>query len=119
MVFTNNFPAKAGYCAWHGAGSVSGSANFAIAYQPYLANQSGCSASYLAGYKAKTNVAVDSVANVASHEIYETVTDPLLNAWYDSAGAEIGDKCAWKTATTIYGYSVQTEWDNSISGCRA
>ena len=118
MVFTNNFPSKANFCAWHGAGSVNKSATFTIAYQPYLGTMTGCNANYLTNFHSKTNSAVDSVANVASHEIYETVTDPLLNAWYDSTGAEIGDKCAWKTATTVAGYSVQTEWDNSITGCR-
>ena len=122
MVFTNNFPSKANFCAWHGAGSVNRSATFTIAYQPYLGTMAGCSAAtYLAGFKSKTSPAVpavESVANVASHEIYETVTDPLLNAWYDSTGAEIGDKCAWKNATTVAGYSVQTEWDNSITGCK-
>jgi len=118
MVFTNNFPSKASYCAWHGAGSVNRSATFTIAYQPYLGTMAGCSATYLTGYTPRTNTAVDSVANVASHEIYETVTDPLLNAWYDSTGAEIGDKCAWKTATTVALYSVQTEWDNSRTGCK-
>ena len=117
MVFTNNVPAKANFCAWHGAGAVGGT-TFTIAYQPFLGTFAGCNANLLINYKLKTNVAVDSVANVASHEIYETVTDPLLNAWYDSKGAEIGDKCAWKTATTIAGYSVQTEWDNSTSGCK-
>jgi len=118
MVFTNNFPSKANYCAWHGAGSVNRSATFTIAYQPHLGTMAGCSATYLTGYTPRTNTAVDSVANVASHEIYETVTDPLLNAWYDSKGAEIGDKCAWKTATTVALYSVQTEWDNSRTGCK-
>lgn len=118
MVFTNNFPSRANFCAWHGAGSVSKSPTFTIAYQPYLGSMSGCNAAYLKNYASRTNIAVDSVVNVASHEIYETVTDPLLNAWYDSKGAEIGDKCAWLTATTVATYSVQTEWDNSISGCK-
>jgi hypothetical protein len=118
MVFTNNFPKSAGYCAWHGAGSVNRGVTFAVAYQPYLATTAGCAAGNLSGYQMKKNVAVDAVANVASHEIYETVTDPLLNAWYDSAGAEIGDKCAWKSATLVAGYSVQTEWSNLLTGCQ-
>jgi hypothetical protein len=118
MVFTNNFPSKANYCAWHGAGSVNRGAQFAVAYQPYLGTTAGCSARILAGYQPKTNIAVDAVANVASHEIYETVTDPLLNAWFDSAGLEIGDKCAWMSATLVAGYSVQTEWSNLLTGCK-
>ena len=118
MVFTNNLPKSAGYCAWHGAGSVNKSATFTIAYQPYLGGTVGCAASNLTNYVGKTNPAVDAVVNVATHEIYETVTDPLLNAWYDSTGAEIGDKCAWKRAPIVDGYSVQTEWSNLLTGCQ-
>ena len=32
-------------------------------------------------------------ASVTSHELTEAITDPLLNAWYSAAGAEIGDRC--------------------------
>ena len=31
---------------------------------------------------------------------YETITDPFLNAWYDSVGSENADKCAWTFGTT-------------------
>ena len=41
------------------------------------------------------NVAIDAELSVTSHEHFETITDPFLNAWYDSAGEENGDKCAW------------------------
>lgn len=124
MVFTNNYPTRANYCAWHGAGSVSGSPVFTVAYQPFVGNTSGCAASYMTGWTpsdTSTRTAansVESLANVASHEIYETVTDPLLNAWYDSTGAEIGDKCAWYFGSTKIGtYSVQPEWDNASKSC--
>ncbi len=69
----------------------------------------------------------DSTINVTSHEQNEAATDPLLNAWYDSSGEEIGDKCAWNFGPTkSYGgdvklnghpYEVQKEWDNHVSGC--
>ena len=51
----------------------------------------------------------------------EVATDPLVNAWIDPAGAEIGDKCAWNFGgiATFNGhpYFVQKEWDNAINGC--
>jgi hypothetical protein len=47
----------------------------------------------------------DAAASVASHEIMEATTDPLLNAWFDSLGNEIGDLCS-------YNYGPNT-WDNS------
>ncbi|MBV9109664.1 MAG: hypothetical protein JO306_09690 [Gemmatimonadetes bacterium] len=34
------------------------------------------------------------------HEIEETTTDLMGNAWYDSAGNENADKCAWTWGTT-------------------
>ena len=50
-----------------------------------------------------------------------------MNAWLDSSGQEIGDKCAWSFGTTNTDgsnvnwngnpYLVQQEWDNAQSGC--
>lgn len=122
MVFTNNYPKSVGYCAWHGAGSVSSSPTFTIAYQPFLGGTPGCSANSMANYSKSASVVIglDAIANVASHEIYETITDPYLNAWYDSKGAEIADKCSWYFGSTKVGtYSVQTEWSNSAKACVA
>src|SRR5262249_46655107 len=33
-------------------------------------------------------------------ELEESVTDPDINAWYDSRGQENADKCAWSFGTT-------------------
>jgi hypothetical protein len=41
------------------------------------------------------------MASIIAHELEETVTDPDLNAWYDSRGAENADKCAWTFGTTF------------------
>ncbi len=69
----------------------------------------------------------DQTINVTSHEQMEAATDPLLNAWYDSSGNEIGDKCAWKFGTRNasggdvtwngHSYIVQKEWDNHKINC--
>ncbi len=69
------------------------------------------------------NVAGDSLANVTSHEQFEAITDPRLNAWYDSAGYEIGDKCAWdfsKGYTYLNNggvFELQTEYSNASHSC--
>ena len=69
---------------------------------------------------------VDSAINLVSHEYAEAITDPQLNAWYDSSGYEIGDKCAWNFGTysggsniTLNGvnYILQQEWSNTASAC--
>ena len=69
----------------------------------------------------------DQTINVTSHEQMEAATDPLLNAWLDSSGQEIGDKCAWQFGPLNADgsdvnwngnpYIVQEEWDNNAGGC--
>ena len=70
------------------------------------------------------------MASIISHELEESVTDPDLNAWYDSRGQENADKCAWtfgamSTASngsiynmTIGGlkYLIQRNWVNASGG---
>jgi len=51
LVFTSNFPTKAAYCGWHGAGAVSNKW-FTVSYLPNLTGQAGCAASYLPTYTA-------------------------------------------------------------------
>lgn len=69
----------------------------------------------------------DLTINIASHEQMEAATDPMLDAWYDSNGNEIGDKCAWffgprnsagaNVTWNGHSYLVQQEWDNNGGGC--
>jgi len=73
--------------------------------QPY-ATQGYCTS----GTTPNGDIEADSAASVASHEIEETVTDPLLNAWYDSSGYENGDECAW-----IYGTNPITNPANGVA----
>jgi hypothetical protein len=73
--------------------------------------------------------AADVVISTTSHEHFEAVTDPLLNAWSrnDSTG-EIGDLCgynygpAWNPTTPNvflngHPYVLQREWSNAPSAC--
>jgi hypothetical protein len=56
----------------------------------------------------------DILTIVTSHEIRETVTDSLGTAWFDAAGYEADDKCAWHNLyqTTNGGFWVQPEFSN-------
>ena len=36
-----------------------------------------------------------AMVSVIAHEAAEAVSDPNLNAWFDSTGQENADKCAW------------------------
>jgi len=108
------------FCAYHGAfGS-----NTIYAAMPYTGtNLSACGVSTSPNH----DFDADSTINVTSHEQMEAATDPLLNAWYDASGNEIGDKCAWIFGSTNsnggdvtwngHTYEVQKEWDNHVHGC--
>jgi hypothetical protein len=80
------------YCGWHTSGTSSGRT---IRFS-FVGNANRC----LNGCAAQTtspngNAGVDGMVSVMSHELEESTTDPDLNAWFDSTGAENGDKCAW------------------------
>jgi hypothetical protein len=109
------------YCAYH-SWAGSGSNVLLYANMPY---GDTVPAACDAGYKPNGNDA-DATINVTSHEHNETVTDEQGNAWYDRAGYENGDKCAWKFGAltgsynqTINGhhYILQLEYSNADRGC--
>jgi hypothetical protein len=71
---------------------------------------------------------IDSTDDVLSHETFETITDPDIDAWLndlslDLYGAEIGDEC--QDFDFGYGlvslngknYEIQPEYSNSQHGC--
>ncbi len=90
---------------------------------------------YMTGCAAQTsspngNGPADAMASVTAHELVEAVSDPQLNAWFDSAGNENADKCAWVFGTTTpsgageanvtigsANYLIQQNWDPVLSGC--
>lgn len=116
------------YCAYHTHGSTT-QGNVYYAAMPY--NQeyvSGCTSQYAS---PNADVAANSEVNTLAHEIEETTTDAMGNAWYDSRGYENADKCAWTWGTTqtapnggVYNmkladgnyYLVQQNWVNAGSG---
>jgi serine protease len=97
------------YCAYH-SWIGSGSSETLYANMPYADTvPSACGT----GQKPNGNDADDTI-NVTSHEHNETITDENGNAWYDSAGYEDGDKCAW-----IFGAANGTngaEYNQTING---
>jgi hypothetical protein len=46
---------------------------------------------------------------------------PLLNAWYNSSGSEIGDICAWTglADVNLHGtnFAMQPLWSNAANAC--
>jgi hypothetical protein len=115
------------YCGWHTHSTISGSD---IKYS-FVGNPDRCSSAC----EAQTNSpngdsGADGMASIMAHEAEETVTDPDLNAWYDSNGYEDADKCAWKFGPTTgaigsgaynetfgsHHWLIQMEWENARKG---
>lgn len=103
------------WCAYHGA--VSADPNVTYTNLPYISD-----AGYSCGAGSVNSPGtLDGVSIVEGHELAESITDPLLNAWYDAQGYEIGDKCAWYNLHNINTsrgtFAVQPLWSNSANGC--
>ena len=92
---TSGFCTK--YCGWHTHGTSSGTD---IKYA-FVGNPDRCPSACEAQSNSSpnSNPGADGMASVISHELEEAATDPNLNAWYDSSGAENADKCAWTFGT--------------------
>jgi hypothetical protein len=117
------------YCAYHGWIGSGDTGTIIYANMPY-ADQPTAGANCDIESAPNGNDA-DATINVTSHEHNEVITDPLGNAWYDPAGYENGDKCAWtfgqQLGSTQYGaynqaistgkYELQQEWSNLLSSC--
>ena len=64
----------------------------------------------------------DGLANVSGHEFSEMMTDPQLNAWYDSQGSENSDKCTWTFGSSSVTFKngtkwkIQGNWSNAAAG---
>jgi hypothetical protein len=104
------------FCAYHGA--VAADPSITYTDLPYMTNAGGsCGEDSVNG----SNGTLDGVSIVEGHELAESITDPLINAWKDASGNEIGDKCAWTDLTnlsTVAGtFAVQPLWSNAINGC--
>jgi len=124
--FSGTSCAFSSYCAYHSSYTPSAGLTY-YANMPYADTvPSACDA----GNKPNSDDA-DATINVTSHEHNEAITDPHGNAWYDSAGFENGDKCAWNFGAQLGGtsghqynqminghdYELQQEWSNASSRC--
>ena len=86
------------FCGWHTHATI-GTADIKFAY---VGDPTGTLLGNCAAQKVSPNgdPGADAMVSVIAHELEEAASDPDLNAWYDSTGAENADKCAWKFGTT-------------------
>lgn len=130
------------YCGFHTHNTINGSD---LKYA-YIGNvdkcPSGCEIQSTGPNSPAAGVGgADGIANVLTHETEEAITDPDLNAWFDSSGAEDADKCNFKFGPTTvcasgslctssaigsaakfnqsfggHVWMIQMEWENSRGG---
>lgn len=113
------------YCAYH-SWVGSGSSVVLYANMPYADTvPAACDAG-----QHPNGTDADATLNVTSHEHNEAITDEQGTAWWDAAGYENGDKCAWifgglsgpsgaQYNQTINGqhYFLQEEYSNQTRSC--
>ena len=103
---TGSSCAYTAYCGYHGNYTSSGK-TILYADMPWAYNVNGCDVNLAFGTGYANADGIDPVVGIFSHELSETMTDPIVNpsatGWWQNgsaadAGYEIGDKCAY-----IYG----------------
>lgn len=119
------------FCAYHSYSSSPATAIYAnISYSPE--DPTGCGVGEYPN--GTSNGKIDDSLSSLSHEANESITDPLLNAFYDKKGFENGDEC--RNSSDDYGpalggtsgklfnesingahYYLQQEWSNDINNC--
>lgn len=118
------------FCAYHSFASSPTAIYANISYSPE--DPSGCGVGEYPN--GTSNGKIDDSLSSLSHEANESITDPLLNAWFDKKGFEDGDEC--RNSSDDYGlalggsagslfnesisgghYYLQQEWSNDINDC--
>lgn len=110
------------FCAYHG---MSYTAQVPYAVIPFPTGQSGQggTAGCMVPTSPNNNLIGDSLVNLSSVEQADITTDPHLDGYFDDAGFEIGDKCAWTFSTGPMtldngdAFELQTEYSNSDHAC--
>jgi hypothetical protein len=114
FLYTSTGAGHVNYCAWHSHGTCSNGASVQVAYMPNIDGIAGCDPQ---DTTTSHSEGLAALVNVTSHEWSEAITDPALNAWYDSSGEENGDKCAWSFHNDVsvggQQWKVQMEWSNA------
>jgi hypothetical protein len=118
------------FCAYHGSVDFSDIGHVLYSVEPYQ-NVPGCQVRP----GTPNGQLVDSTNSVLSHELFETITDPDGDAWWNSTGnglfgEEIGDECSFLvfTSSNVYFdpfvfkiddnlYATQPEYSNALHGC--
>ena len=126
--FSPDHPSTFRFCAFHAFINFSDIGIVLITVLPET-GVPGCASQQ----PSPNGIVADSVDSTMSHELFEIITDPLLNAFFvrndlDLGGAEIGDVCqpsgnnkAQFLVPTFdvngHPYAIQLEYSNAGHGC--
>jgi len=115
-VYSDQPRGNAGYCAWHSSGTINGTrVQFGFFFN--LDGDPGCDPG--APTSLGRSQGLSALANVTGHELSEMLTDPQLNAWYDTRGSENADKCAWTfnglVTIGVQSWKIQGNWSNAAA----
>ena len=111
------------FCAYHGTFRV-GTKRYLYTVEPNQ-DTSGCrnavgNGRTLPNRASPTVDPADPGYSTLSHELFETITDPHLNAWFNGLfGLEIGDLCTFDNFVTVNGhqYVLQSEYSDVNHAC--
>ena len=106
-VYVDTPRGHAGFCAWHSVGTCPNGVTVQFAFFFNLDADPGCDPQDPSGLHTE---GLAALANVSGHELSEALTDPHLDAWYDSSGQENSDKCAWAFGTPLLTFSNSSQW---------
>jgi hypothetical protein len=128
ICYSPDNPSSFFFCAYHGAVWFNDIGHILFSVEPYQ-NVPGCQVAT----PTPNGALVDSTASVLSHEFFETITDPDLNAWFSEAsliewGEEIADICEpignaqgqfLDPVFLVNGknYKIQLEYSNKFHAC--
>jgi hypothetical protein len=104
------------WCAYHSS-TTSSYGDVAYTYLPYITDAGASCGANFNGLGPDAGITI-----VEGHEFAETETDQFPSGgWLDSGGSEIGDKCAWNSATSDQSFGgssfpVQPLWSNAANG---
>lgn len=123
ICYSPDTPSTFAFCAYHASVDFNDIGHVLYTVEPFQ-NVNGCRVAQ----PSPNPPLVDSTANSLSHELFETISDPDGNAWWDRGalvlyGEEIGDTCAnpffdYPSIPVGSGqYAVQSEYSNTYHAC--
>ena len=117
------------FCGYHSYSDFLGTRiKYSFVGDPTSLPNAGCTPQSVSPH---SNAAGDAMASVTAHELVEAVSDPDINAWYDSRGNENADKCNFVFGATTpevnasasnvtigsSRYLIQQNWSPVSNGC--